>query len=66
MSGFVPKLFDQVENVVQVVPDVLPHFADQASQLLEQEVPEGVLRLPDDLKFVKMPRLEANEMILYV
>jgi hypothetical protein len=29
---------------------VLPDDADQAAQLLEQKVPEGVLRLPDHLE----------------
>ena len=38
---------DQVENAVQIVSDVLPYDGNEAPELLEQEVAEGVLRRPE-------------------
>ena len=47
-----PKLHDQVENAVQIVSDVLPYDGNEAPELLEQEVAEGVLRRPEIEKFI--------------
>ena len=41
---------DQVENAVQIISDVLPYDGNEAPELLEQEVAEGVLRRPDDVQ----------------
>ena len=43
-----PEVLDQVKDGVQVVPDVLLDHVDQAAQLLEKEVPQMVVRVPDD------------------
>jgi hypothetical protein len=45
-----PELLDQVEDAVEIVANVLPHFADQTAQLLEKEVAEGIFRRPNHLK----------------
>ena len=43
---------DQVENAVQIVSDVLPYDGNEAPELLEQKVAEGVLRRPGIEKFI--------------
>ena len=44
-----PDVADELEDVVQVVPDVLPHDADEGAELAQEVVDLAVLGLADRL-----------------
>ena len=54
-----PKIFDEIENVIEIISNVLTNFGDETSQLLEKKVTKTVLRCANDL-------FEKNKLLRFI